>query len=239
MRLQDYDETHDMLIVGGEDHKSGQEGDTDERQIRLEDWARSRFPMMHEVKVRWGGQVMEPVDALAFIGHNPMDKDNVYIATGDSGQGISHGTIAGMLIPDLILGRPNPWAEVYDPSRKTAKAITEFAKENFNVALQYAQHLTPGEVRSADEIPRDSGAVMRRGISKIAVYRDEHGTVHEFSATCPHLGCVVAWNDTEKSWDCPCHGSRFEKTGKVMNGPANTDLKPVASGKGARSRQKT
>ena len=234
IRLQSHDEQHDILIVGGEDHKTGQDQETAVRHERLETWTRARFPKMQDIKYRWAGQVMEPIDGLAFIGRNPMDKDNVYIVTGDSGQGMTHGTIAGMLIPDLILGRDNPWATVYEPSRKPLRAAGEFARETLNMVSQYAELLTPGEVESADAIPADSGAIIRRGISKLAVYRDEAGAVHEFSAVCPHLGCIVHWNASEKSWDCPCHGSRFEKLGKVFNGPANRDLKAIVANGGRR-----
>jgi len=182
---------------------------------------------MGEVKYRWSGQVMETIDGVAFIGRNPIDAPNVFIATGDSGMGMTHGTIAGILLTDLILGRENPWASLYDPSRKTVKAAGEFAKENLNVALQYGDWLTAGEVGSADEIGPNSGAVVRRGLTKVAAYRDERGTLHECSAVCPHLECIVHWNDDEKTWDCPCHGSRFDRFGAVLNGPANGDLARV------------
>ena len=128
----------DLLIVGGEDHKSGQAHDSPQRYRKLEAWARARFPMMGELEYRWGGQVMEPLDYLAFIGRNPMDHENIYVATGDSGMGLTHGTIAGMLLCDLILGRKNPWEKLYSPSRVPVMAAGEFAKEDFNMAAQYA-----------------------------------------------------------------------------------------------------
>ncbi len=218
------DAEHDLLIVGGEDHKSGQADDIAERHSRLEAWARARFPSMGGVTHQWGGQVMEPVDGLAFIGRNPLDADNVYTVTGDSGNGMTHGTIAGMLITDLIQGRDNPWASLYDPGRITLRASMEFAKENANVAAQYADWMTAGDVESTDAIARDSGAVVRSGAMKVAIYRDASGALHERSAVCPHLGCIVAWNPAEKTWDCPCHGSRFDKFGEVINGPANAGL---------------
>jgi Rieske Fe-S protein len=183
--------------------------------------------MLKEIEYSWSGEVMEPVDGLAFIGRNPLDEDNVFIATGDSGNGMTHGTIAGMLITDLILGRKNEWATLYDPSRKTLRAAKEFVKENLNVAEQFIDLVIPGEVESAAEVPRGSGAIVRRGLLKIAVYRDEAGTVHELSALCRHLGCVVDWNSLEKTWDCPCHGSRYDATGHVIMGPANSDLPPA------------
>ena len=217
----------DLLIVGGEDHKTGQADDAEDRYLALEQWARARFPMMQEISFRWSGQVMEPVDGLAFIGRNPLDRENVYIATGDSGNGITHGTIAGMLLTDLIQGRGNAWASLYDPSRKTLGALARFAGENLNVAAQYADWLTAGDVDGDAAVPPGTGAVVRRGLTKAAVYCDDAGQLHECSAICPHLGGIVAWNHSEKSWDCPCHGSRFNKFGKALNGPANTDLSPA------------
>jgi Rieske Fe-S protein len=218
---------NDFLIVGGEDHKSGQADDTGLRHSRLEQWARVRVPEMGQVEFTWAGQCMETVDGLAFIGRNPLDADNVFIATGDSGMGITHGTIAGMLLSDLILGKQNPWAVLYDPSRKPIRAAAQFAKENLNVAAQYVDWLTPSEVESVREIRPGTGAVLRRGLSKVAVYRDDKGNCTEMSAVCPHLGCIVHWNAAEHSWDCPCHGSRFTERGKVINGPANVDLQPL------------
>jgi glycine/D-amino acid oxidase-like deaminating enzyme/nitrite reductase/ring-hydroxylating ferredoxin subunit len=215
---------HEILIVGGEDHKSGQADDAGERHARLEAWSRDRFPMIEKIEFVWGGQVMETMDGLAFIGRNPMDSSNVFVATGDSGMGMTHGTIAGMLLTDLIQGRENPWAKLYDPSRKSLHTLGTFAKENLNVAAQYGAWLTAGEVDSVDEIVLGSGAILRRGLTKLAVYRDDHGKLHERSAVCTHLGCIVQWNPAENTWDCPCHGSRFNKTGQPINGPANSEL---------------
>jgi glycine/D-amino acid oxidase-like deaminating enzyme/nitrite reductase/ring-hydroxylating ferredoxin subunit len=226
VRLQPMND-HDVLIVGGEDHKTGQADDTDQRHARLEAWSRARFPMMDDIEFTWAGQVMETIDGLAFIGRNPGDEENVFIATGDSGMGITHGTIAGMLLTDLILGKQNQWETIYDPSRKPVRAAHNFAKENLNVAMKYAEWLTPSEVSSFDQIKFGSGAVMRRGLRKVAVYRDEAGKACEMSAVCPHLGCIVHWNEAEKSWDCPCHGSRFKSRGEVFNGPANVNLSPA------------
>ena len=125
------------------------------------------------------------------------------------------------------MGRHNPWESLYDPGRITLRASGEFAREALNTAAQYADYLTPGDVDSEDQIAKDSGAVIRRGALKIAVYRDATGELHEHSAVCTHLGCIVAWNPAEKTWDCPCHGSRFDKFGEVINGPANVSLTRV------------
>jgi Rieske Fe-S protein len=218
------DETADVCVVGGEDHKTGQEDDTADRYERLEQWTRQRFPSAGQIQFRWSGQVMETLDGLAYIGHNPLYDPNVYIVTGDSGMGMTHCTIAGILLTDLIVVRENRWAELYDPSRKRIQAAPTFARETSNVIAQYADLLTGGEVDSADEIADGTGAILRRGLSKIAGYRDQQGVLHERSAICPHMGCVVGWNSAEKTWDCPCHGSRFDRNGRVLNGPAISDL---------------
>jgi Rieske Fe-S protein len=217
----------DILIVGGEDHKTGQKDDGEERLRRLESWTRERFPI-GRVEFRWSGQVMEPVDGLGYIGRNPGDKQHVYVATGDSGHGMTHGTIAGILITDLILGRSNEWENLYDPGRKSIRSTGEYIKENLNVAKQYTDYLWPGEARSEDAIRPGQGAVVRQGLTKVAVYRDEAGTLHRASAVCPHLGCIVHWNSLEQSWDCPCHGSRFNVEGGVLNGPALGGLGSVS-----------
>jgi glycine/D-amino acid oxidase-like deaminating enzyme/nitrite reductase/ring-hydroxylating ferredoxin subunit len=216
----------DVLIIGGEDHRTGQEDDGDLRYRHLEAWALERYPMIERIEFRWSGQVIEPSDGLASIGRAPGGDDNVFICTGDSGNGLTHGTIAGMLISDLILGRANPWATLYDPRRRTLRSLGGSAKEDLGVLPQYADWLRPGEAPDESRIPRGVGMVLRKGLHKVAVYRDDNGTCHECSAVCPHLGCVVAWNSSEKSWDCPCHGSRFDALGKVVNGPANRDLGP-------------
>lgn len=218
---------YEILIVGGEDHKTGQADDSHAPYARLEAWARQRFPAIEQVEFTWSGQVMETIDGLAFIGRNPLDEKNVYIITGDSGMGMTHGTIAGLLLTDLILDRENPWETLYDPSRKTLQAASTFVSEILNVAVQYTDWLTPGDVEADSDVPNDSGAVLRRGMTKVAAYRDENGTLHQCSAICNHLGCIVDWNSTEKTWDCPCHGSRFNKLGEVISGPANQNLTPI------------
>jgi Rieske Fe-S protein len=216
----------DLLIVGGEDHKTGQEDDAVDRFARLEAWTRERFPI-REVEFRWSGQVMEPVDGLGYIGRNPGDKGHVLVATGDSGHGMTHGTIAGMLLTDLIQGRANEWERLYAPSRRSLRAAGEYVRENVNAVKQYLDYVSPGEVRSEGDIQLGEGAILRQGLTKLAVYRDQADPLHRFSAVCPHLGCIVHWNTLERTWDCPCHGSRFGTDGTVLNGPALGDLSPV------------
>jgi Rieske Fe-S protein len=190
--------------------------------MRLETWAREKFPMMGNIRYRWSGEVQEPADGVAFIGRALTAKKNVFVATGDSGMGLTHGTIAGLLITDLIMGRNNAWEKLYDPSRKILNR--EYLRENANTLAQYKNLLTDGQVKSIEEIPAGHGAVMRDGLKKLAIYRDPAGKIHRHSAICTHLQCVVQWNPVEKSWDCPCHGSRFDPEGKVLMGPAIDDL---------------
>ncbi len=166
--------------------------------------------------------MQEPADGLAFIGRALTDKEEVFVATGDSGMGLTHGTIAGLLITDLIHGRKNPWEKLYDPGRKTIN--TEVVRENANTLTQYKDLLTGGEVNSVRDIAPGEGAVIRKGLKKIAVYRDEDRKLHRHSAVCTHMQCIVRWNPVEKSWDCPCHGSRFDPMGRVLMGPAVDDL---------------
>jgi glycine/D-amino acid oxidase-like deaminating enzyme/nitrite reductase/ring-hydroxylating ferredoxin subunit len=219
---------HQLLIVGGEDHHTGQADDADARFARLEAWAAERFQPFGPVVFRWSGQIMASIDGLGFIGRNPGDDDNVFIVTGDTGNGLTHGTIAGMLIGDLVAGRPNRWGTLYDPARITPHAALTFAQEGLHVAAGYARWLGLGERGPIEDLRPGCGAVFQRGLRKVAVYRDEHGALHECSAVCPHLGGVVVWNELERSWDCPCHGSRFDAFGRVINGPANSDLEPTA-----------
>lgn len=230
VRLQPFNETHDLLISGGEDHKTGQSGkDNTEEEKRfeyLEAWTRMKFPQVTQIQYRWSGQVIEPVDSLAFIGRNPGD-ENIYIVTGDSGNGITHGTIAGILIPDLIMGRKNTWEKLYSPSRLPVRAFGQYLSEAGNMAVQYADYLTAGDLESVAELGPDEGAVMKISGKRVAVSRDTQGNLQVYSAVCPHLGCSVRWNTFEKTFDCPCHGSRFTASGKVVNGPAVSDLKPV------------
>lgn len=219
----------DLLIVGGEDHRAGHDDGHEQLHfVRLEGWARERFPQLGEVRHRWTGQVMETLDGLAFIGADPLGAPNVFVATGDSGMGMTHGTIAGMLLTDLVVGRANPWTKLYEPSRMPIAASGKYAAENLRTLRRYADWLTPGDRVSAKDIAPGHGAVLRQGLHKIAAYRDLDGRLHEFSAVCSHLGCLVHWNDAEACWNCPCHGSRFGALGAVLNGPATQDLEPVS-----------
>jgi len=217
----------DLLLVGGEDHRTGQDADQEMHFENLRKWVALHFDLDARVTTRWSGQVMEPVDGMAYIGRNPGDKENVYIVTGDSGHGLTHGTIAGILLRDLINGRENAWAKLYDPSRLYARSLGTYISEAVQSSVPYADWLTTSDVKSVHDIEVGEGAVVREGLSKVAVYKDEMNRLHCVSAVCPHLGGIVRWNGAEKTWDCPCHGSRFDRFGQVLNGPALTELAPV------------
>jgi len=218
-----------VLIVGGEDHKVGQEVDGSQRWQKLEAWLRDRFPQAGAVLSHWSGQVLETSDGAAFIGKNP-GQERVYVVTGHSGNGVTYSAIAAELVSDAIDGIENPFQALYDPARKPASldALGRFVRENLNVAEQYTDWLAPADAARVADIPRGEGAVLRRGLKRIAVYVDPAGFTHEMSASCPHLRGVVAWNSAEKSWDCPCHGSRFDCYGKLLTGPAVSDLERVS-----------
>jgi glycine/D-amino acid oxidase-like deaminating enzyme/nitrite reductase/ring-hydroxylating ferredoxin subunit len=213
------------LIVGGRDHKSGEADDGEFRFKELDAWARALFPGLGETTHRWSGQVLETLDYSAFCGRNPGSR-NVYVHTGDSGQGITHGAMAGLLIADLITTGKSPWAEAYEPGRTPLRAITNYARENMTFIKNLAEYAAPGEISSYDALKPGTGAIVRYGLSKIAAYRDASGKLHKCSAMCTHLGCHVHWNSLEGCWDCPCHGSQFAPDGTALNGPAVAPLEP-------------
>ncbi|MBY0547874.1 MAG: FAD-dependent oxidoreductase [Candidatus Obscuribacterales bacterium] len=230
VRLQklDNNDEYEVLIVGGEDHRTGMEPDYDPYQ-NLEAWAKKWFIGVQDIMFKWSGQVYEPVDGLSFIGRDPAYGENVFLATGDSGMGMTHGTMAGSILHDLIVGRFNKYAELYDPARKSVQEAGEFIKQNVSGLAGYFDYATPGDVKSTDDIAPGDGAIIRKGLEKQAVYKDAEGYCHKMSAVCPHLKGLVRWNSQEKTWDCPLHGSRFDAMGCVVNGPANSNLEALAN----------
>lgn len=221
------DERGAMLLVGGESHKAGQGGDTLERVRRLETWARARFPV-RAVEHRWSTQDAMPLDGLPFIGPVTPLASRVHVATGMRKWGMTGGTVAGMILSDAILRRPNLWASLYDARRiRPAASARSFVAENLNVGRRFvADRLVRPRRRPVSELRPGEAAVLRDGVRSVAISRDEDGTVRAVSALCPHLGCLVQWNSAETSWDCPCHGSRFDRDGRVLQGPAVRDLEP-------------
>ena len=220
VRVQE-DAKYDVLIVGGEDHRTGHANDGDERFDRLWTWTQQYFPFAEKIVNRWSGQCLETHDGLAFLGRYSSDHPNVFMITGDSGMGMTHCTIGAMLVSDLMRGRDNAWEKVYDPSRLATQSIKEALPELINSTIPYVDWVTGGDVASVATIEPGRGAILRDGIQKIAAYRDEKGNLYKHSAVCPHMGCIVRFNSSERTWDCPCHGSRFDAAdGHAVNGPA-------------------
>ena len=220
-----------FLIVGGEDHKVGtRENDAptdnqahaDAAWKRLEGWARGRFAL-GEVAAKWSGQLLEPADGLPYIGKYD---EHAWVATGFSGDGMTNGTLAAMLLSQEILGERPAIAKVYDSKRMPTHGAAEFMREN----VGYPKHKLGDRFKRADTdhfraVGAGEGKIVRMGKQKLAVFRDNDGSVHAFSPVCTHMGCHVHWNNAESSWDCPCHGSRFDaRTGEVLNGPATIAL---------------
>jgi glycine/D-amino acid oxidase-like deaminating enzyme/nitrite reductase/ring-hydroxylating ferredoxin subunit len=227
-RLTEYNDLFDLLIIGGEDHPVGDTHQEDipeeDRYALIEDWARRHFPI-EAVIYRWSGQIMEPMDGLAYIGHNPWDKNNVYIITGDSGNGMTHCTIGGILITDLINEKENPWKKIYQPSRfKISQSGHMFKELMQGMLASVKKNKISPTAKKLSEIHPNEGKIIEIGGQHYGVFRDTTNHLHFVSLECTHLRCTVSWNNDEKSWDCPCHGSRFTYDGKVINGPANEDL---------------
>jgi glycine/D-amino acid oxidase-like deaminating enzyme/nitrite reductase/ring-hydroxylating ferredoxin subunit len=213
----------DILIVGGEDHRTGEADDAEIRFRKLEKWMRTRFPEARKVKYRWSGQILDPIDYTAHIGLSPGRK-RIFLATGDSGQGLTHGVVAGLLLSKMVRGKASKWAPAYRPSRKTLGAIGRYVSDNMAVAGNVLGYLTPGEIAAAHRLKAGNGAVLRNGLEKLAVCRDRKGKLHVRSASCTHIGCLIRWNSFEQCWDCPCHGSHFAPGGEALNAPAISSL---------------
>lgn len=229
VRLQSSPSTagEDLLIVGGADHKVGQDDHPEHRYRLLERWTRLHFTMAGELAYRWSGEIMEPADGLPYLGRDARGDERVQVITGDSGNGMTNCTLGAIMVTNAIMGRPNRWQALYDPARPVLRGIGEFIGEQVNTLSQYADWIGGGDIRSAAALAPGEGAVLRDGSRRLAVSRDEQGALHAVSAVCTHLGCVVHWNASERSWDCPCHGSRFDAEGEVLHGPAAAALAPA------------
>lgn len=218
----------EWLIVGGEDHRTGTDEASEDRFAALAQWAGERFEI-DPPRYRWSGQIIEPPDGLPYIGRNPH-AEHVFVATGFSGQGMTFGAFSGDMLSDLVLGRTSEWTELFDPKRLPPLAdMGSYVKENLEFPKRLVlDRLTAADVEGAslDDVAAGEGKIVEIRGHKIAVSRTADGATHLVSAVCPHLGCHVSWNRAERTWDCPCHGSRFEMDGTLVNGPASTNLDP-------------
>jgi Rieske Fe-S protein len=219
----------DLLIVGGRDHKTGQDSDAESNYRELEAYARQHFNV-RDIAYRWSAQVYESVDNAPYIGQNPGD-EHIYVATGYCGNGMTYGTIAARLLADILTGHANRWSEVYDPARfKPLASAGEFIHENVNVGFHMvADRIATADVESLMDVPAGEGRIVQLEGEKVAAYRSPEGEIYLFSPECRHMGCLVQWNNAENTWDCPCHGGRYSATGEVVEGPpmANLEPKPI------------
>jgi glycine/D-amino acid oxidase-like deaminating enzyme/nitrite reductase/ring-hydroxylating ferredoxin subunit len=216
------------LIVGGEDHKVGKDKfDENEPLNRLENYTRQKFGNL-SISHRWSAQHFESADGLPYIGKSPFGK-NKYIATGFAGDGLTFGVVSALLLSDLLTGKTHPWAELYSPTRANIIASAkDWAEENLTTMYRFIKDRLTTDAGDAVEVPMGEGRIIRIKGQQVAVYRDEQDQVHAHSAVCTHMHCIVQWNDSEKSWDCPCHGARFDAYGQVINGPAVIALTPFS-----------
>jgi hypothetical protein len=216
------------FIVGGEDHKTGHEQNTESCFQKLESHIRKYFKVK-EIPYRWSSQYFEPVDGLPYIGHMPGKPGNILVATGYGGNGMIYSQVASMLLKEIIQGNDSAYGKLFDPNRiKPVAGFTNFVKENVSVAKDWLSKLLPKEKleQFADVAPGEAKVVKVEG-EAVALYKDENGSLHAINPTCTHMKCHVAWNSTEKTWDCPCHGARYSADGQVLNGPADIDLEKV------------
>lgn len=221
------DERGPLLIVGGEDHKTGDSIDTEQCFQNLENYARQKFEVT-SVDYRWSAQLYNPADGLPYIGK----ASDVYIATGFSGEGLTYGTLAARLICDQIQGITNPCSDILSPNRaKPIASAGGFLSESLNTVSHFVgDRLKKSTVEKPTDVLPGEGAICTVDGDKVAVYRSPEGILHGLSPVCTHMHCLVNWNATEKSWDCPCHGGRFNTFGQVLNGPPVDNLKPVDLG---------
>jgi glycine/D-amino acid oxidase-like deaminating enzyme/nitrite reductase/ring-hydroxylating ferredoxin subunit len=217
-------EGEEVVILGGESHKVGQDPDTTERYAALEEWARREFPV-RSVDYRWSAQDYVPVDHVPFVGRLSPASERVLVATGFKKWGMSNGSAAGVMLADRIAGRRNPFADFFDTNRLNPRqSVKDLVKENANVVKRFVGDRLRTETRAVADLAPGEAAILVEGTGRVGVYRDDDGAVHAVSPVCTHMGCTVTWNTAELTWDCPCHGSRFNCDGEVIQGPAVRDL---------------
>ncbi len=218
-------EGDNFLLVGGEGHVTGHGGDTVARYRRIEAWARERFPV-ESVEYHWSTQDNKTLDGVPYVGRATPLAEHVYVATGFGGWGMTNSTASAMLLRDLILERQNPWADLYDPNRVSLTDVPELFKQTTSIARDFiGDRLTDAD---PNDVAPGEGKIVRLGSRDVAMYKSEDGTISMVSPACTHMGCFVRWNPAETSWDCPCHGSRFDRDGIIIHGPAIHNLETVA-----------
>ncbi len=216
-----------LLLVGGADHKTGH-GDPEKAFADLEEYIRKYYDVA-SVEYQWSSQYYIPADGFPYIGQLPFAADGIFCASGYNGNGMMLGSIAGKILSDLVSKRSSKYEKAFSPARiKPIDSFTEFVKENADVAYRFvADRFNVDEIDTLKDLPNDTGKVVEVDGKKVAAYRDEQGKIHVLNPVCTHAGCIVAWNGEEKSWDCPCHGARYDINGKVLTGPTTRDLPAI------------
>ena len=216
------------LIVGGEDHKTGDVENTESCFRNLESHILKYFNVK-DFAYRWSSQYFEPADGLAYIGNLPGHSPEMYVATGYGGNGMIYGTLAGIILSDILVKGSSIYQELFDPNRiKPIAGFTNVVKESADVVGHFIKdRLFPEKIEALVELAPGEGKVVKFEGHTIAMYKDENNQVHALNSACTHIKCTVRWNAAEKTWDCPCHGSRFTIDGELLTGPARKDLQQV------------
>jgi Rieske Fe-S protein len=225
-----------FVILGGEGHKVGQDEDTRRRYAALESWARERFDV-RAIAYRWSAQDYMPVDNVPYIGRLTPNNERILVATGFKKWGMTTGTIAGMILSETVMGRESPWSPVFNATRlDVRRSVQQFIAENLNVAKRFVgDRLALLKVPDLSDLAPGEGKIVTMHGEKVGAYRDEAGGLYGVSPICAHMGCAVTWNTAERTWDCPCHGSRYDIDGHAIQGPTVKNLEPRSLSEGVTS----
>jgi glycine/D-amino acid oxidase-like deaminating enzyme/nitrite reductase/ring-hydroxylating ferredoxin subunit len=216
------------LIAGGEDHKTAHEENTEACFTKLESYLRKYFDI-EEVVFRWSSQYFEPADGLPYIGHLPGHPDNIFVATGFGGNGITYSQVAAMVLTDLLVKGESKYEKLFDPNRiKPIAGFTNFVKEAADVVGEFfGKWFSTSKIKELADVAQGEARVVKYEGHSIALFKDESGKLHAVNPACTHINCVVGWNTAERTWDCPCHGSRFSMDGEMLTAPARKDLEKI------------
>jgi glycine/D-amino acid oxidase-like deaminating enzyme/nitrite reductase/ring-hydroxylating ferredoxin subunit len=216
------------FVVGGEDHRTGENPNTNKSFLQLESHVRTNFNVS-EISHRWSSQFYEPVDGLPYIGKLPGAKENILVATGYGGNGMTYSHVAVLELTELILMKTSKYSDLFSPGRiKPVAGFTEFVKHNADVVAQFVgKWFATEKLEELSSLAADEGRVVKLSSETMALYKDQTGSLHAVNPACTHMKCSVAWNSAEKSWDCPCHGARYSVEGEVLNGPADANLELI------------
>jgi Rieske Fe-S protein len=217
-----------FLIAGGEDHKTAHEENTEICFTKLESYLHKYFEI-EEVAYRWSSQYFEPADGLPYIGNLPGASDNIFVATGFGGNGITYSQVAAMVLNDLIVKGESKYEKLFNPKRiKPVAGFTNFVKESADVVGEFiGKWFSSSKIKELSEIAKGEAKVVKYEGQSIALYKDDTGNVHAVNPACTHINCAVGWNSAEKTWDCPCHGSRYSMDGEMLTAPARKDLEKI------------